>query len=212
MSSIFLLFFGKKEILGVGLFFGGCLFEMLETYYVHLEFEVKAGNWSVNLPFLCDMCGVCCTLEDFLTAGEILGSPDVNKEVYAKFNVLREELGVLFERGEAEYDYYVSHVRCPFQSGNLCSIYAIRPLGCRQFPNTPFGMLSEDCAALTRFKKQCLVLKKGRVTAKETGHFTTDLLMPAKLSEKQYQSCLKRLCQVGVTEQELSLFKTINKL
>jgi Fe-S-cluster containining protein len=186
------------------------LVAMLETFYVHLEFQTKADIWSVNLPFLCDMCGVCCTLEDFLMAGKIHGSPDVDGEVYAKFNTLKEELGVLFEQDEEEYESFVARTKCPFQSGNICSIYSLRPDGCRQFPNTPFGMLSEDCEALKRFKKQRLALKRG-YTVKETGHFTTDPLMPAKFSEKQYKTFLEKLCRAGITSQELHFFNTINK-
>jgi Fe-S-cluster containining protein len=183
--------------------------KMLETFYVHLEFQAKSGCWSVNLPFLCDMCGVCCTLEDFLTAGKICGSPNVDSEVYAKFNSLKETLGLLFERGEAEYDHYVASTKCVFQRDNLCSIYAIRPAGCRQFPNTPFGMLSDDCRALDRFKKQRLTLKRGYV-CKETGHFTTDPLLSVQFSEKQYTLCLEKLCRAGITEQEIVLFNTLN--
>ena len=182
---------------------------MLETYYIHLEFQAKAGSWSVNLPFLCDMCGVCCMLEDFLTAGKIHDSPDIDSKVYVKFNALKEALGVLFERDEAEYDRYVASVRCPFQVGSVCSIYSVRPDGCRQFPNTVFGMLSEDCRALDRFKKQRLALKRGRVS-KETGHFTVDSLVSASFSEKQYLVCLEKLCRVGITEQELAFFKMLN--
>ena len=182
---------------------------MIETYYVHLEFQVKTGNWSVNLPFLCDKCGVCCTLEDFLTAGEIQGSPETNREVYAKFKALTVELGKLFEQDENRYDQYITNVRCPFQADNICSIYAIRPNGCSQFPNTPFGMLSKDCKALDRFKKQKMVLKKGRVV-KETGHFTVDPIKQVKFSKKQYNSCFNKLLQVGITEDEITLFNTLN--
>jgi Fe-S-cluster containining protein len=186
------------------------LVAMLETYYIHLEFQAKAGNWSVNLPFLCDRCGVCCTLEDFLTAGKIHGSPDHDGAVFAKFVALKEELGVLFEQDEDEYEDYIARTKCPFQTDNICSIYSLRPDGCRQFPNTPFGMLSEDCQALTRFKKQRIAVRRGRV-AKETGHFTVDSLVPAKFSEKQYKTCLEKLCQAGITEQELQLFNQLNK-
>jgi len=184
---------------------------MLESFYVHLEFPSKVGSWSINLPFLCTKCGVCCSLDDFLTAGEIRGSLDIDREVYAKFKALTEELGELFKKDEDEYEYYVTHVRCPFQMGNLCSIYAIRPEGCRQFPNTPFGMLSEDCKALDRFKKQLLSLKRGRVF-KETGHFTSDLIVPTVFSKKQYVACLDKLRRVGLTEEELAFFNALNNL
>jgi Fe-S-cluster containining protein len=77
-------------------------------------------------------------------------------------------LGKLFEQDEKKYDQYVARDRCVFQIGNICSIYAIRPKGCRQFPNTLFGILSKDCRALDRFKKQKRILKNGRVV-RESG-------------------------------------------
>jgi len=182
---------------------------MFETYYVHLEFQSKAGCWSINLPFLCSKCGVCCSLDDFLVAGEICGSPEVDVEVYAKFKVLTEELGELFDRGEGEYERYVVRARCPFLVGNLCSIYEIRPMGCRQFPNTFFGMLSVDCVALVRFRKQCFALKRGRV-CKVSGHFTSDLVRLVNFSERQYASCIARLCRVGISAEELVVFNSLN--
>ncbi|MDR2202953.1 MAG: YkgJ family cysteine cluster protein [Nitrososphaerota archaeon] len=184
---------------------------MLETYYVHLEFQAKMGVWSVNLPFLCCRCGVCCTLDDFLTAGEICASREANSEVFDRFRALTEELGVLFEKGEDTYDSYVTSVKCPFQVGCICSIYDIRPLGCRQFPNTPFGMLSTDCQALDRFKRQCLALKRGWLSVKETGYFTSDSLKSTQFSEKQYITCIDKLRRAGATEDEITLFSAINK-
>ncbi|MGD6808668.1 MAG: YkgJ family cysteine cluster protein [Candidatus Bathyarchaeia archaeon] len=183
---------------------------MLETYYIHLEFKNKKGAWSINLPFVCDKCGVCCTLEDFLNAGKIHGSPKQNPDAYAKFNSLKDELGRLFEESEEKYEAHIAATKCPFQTGSICSIYAIRPDGCRQFPNTPFGMLSEDCKALDRFKKQRLALKKGRAS-KETGHFTTDMIKAPNFSEGQFTSCLDKLRRVGITDDELTLFYALNK-
>jgi Fe-S-cluster containining protein len=184
---------------------------VIETYYVHLEFQAKSGDWSINLPFLCDKCGVCCTLEDFLTAGEIHGSPETHQKVYAMFKSLTEELGELFDQDEKKYDQYVTRTRCPFQTGNVCSIYEIRPDGCRQFPNTLFGMLSKDCKALDRFKKQRIALKRGRIV-KETGHLTViNQIKLAKFSKKQYEICLSKLLQVGITKEETALFNSLNK-
>jgi len=184
---------------------------LVETYYVHLEFQTKGGNWSVNLPFLCDKCGVCCTLEDFLTAGEIQEDPKINSDVYAKFKTLTAELGKLFEQDERLYEQHIANTRCPFQSGNICSIYVIRPNGCRHFPNTLFGMLSKDCKALDRFKKQRSTLKKSRIV-KETSHFVAGLneIESVVFSKKQYDTCVSKLLKVGITEDELVLFKMLN--
>lgn len=185
---------------------------MIETVYAHLEFKNKNGAWSINLPFVCTKCGVCCTLEDFLMAGETKPNPEVDAKVKALFC----ELGKRWEANEAEYDNYVAHTPCPFLVNNVCSIYEFRPGGCRLFPKTAFGMLSEDCTALDRFKKQRLALKKGRST-KETYYFTKpadsshEAIKPPKYTEKQYQICIAKLHQAGITGDELALFNCLNK-
>ena len=186
---------------------------MVDTFYLHLEFADKNGEWSVNLPFLCSKCGVCCTLDDFLTAGEINSKLPEHPEIHAKLKGLFEALGVIFDEDEAKYERYIAHHACPFLIEKSCSIYEIRPEGCRQFPNTKFGMQTQDCEALNRFKKQRVALKKGRKT-KETTHFTgkaQESIKPAKFTEKQYQMCITKLCQAGITDEELALFKFLNK-
>jgi Fe-S-cluster containining protein len=185
---------------------------MIDTVYVHLEFKSKSGGWSINLPYLCNKCGVCCTLDDFLVAGPINAKPEKYPEVCAKAKTLYEEVGKLWEKDEAKYDHYITHTPCPFLENKLCSIYEIRPDGCRQFPNTPFGMLTQNCEALNRFKKQQVALKKGRAT-KATYHFTGtgESIKPSKFTETQYQNCIAKLHQAGITEDELSLFHDLNK-
>ncbi len=183
---------------------------MVETFYVHLEFASKSGGLAVNLPFLCTKCGVCCTLEDFLMAGEVNAKPEENPQIHAKLKALYDELGKLLEEGEAKYDHYTMHTPCPFLKDKVCSIYPIRPEGCRQFPNTPFGMQTQDCQPLNRFKKQLSALKKGRA-CKETYHFTDASQEPERFTEKQYQKCIAKLRQAGITEDELALFHRFNK-
>jgi Fe-S-cluster containining protein len=182
---------------------------MVETVYLHLEFKTKTGEWSINLPFLCTKCGVCCTLDDLLMAGEVKAKPEEQPEIHSKLKALYEELAVLLKKGEEEYDNYVMHTRCPFQKGKICGIYPIRPEGCRQFPNTVFGMLSQDCEALTRFKKQRIAIKRGRAT-KETYHSTTEPIKPAKFTQKQYQNCTAKLSLSGITQDEHLLFQQLN--
>jgi hypothetical protein len=72
-----------------------------------------------------------------------------------------------------------------------------------------FGMLSKDCKALERFKKQKMILKRGRVL-KETVHFTVDEIKSVKISKKQYEACLNKLLYEGSTAEELSFFNTLN--
>jgi Fe-S-cluster containining protein len=191
---------------------------MVETFYLHLEFKNKKGGWSINLPFMCNKCGVCCTLDDFLTAGEITAKPQEHREVHAKVTELFEALGTIFATDEAKYDKYIIQNPCPFLVDKSCSIYEIRPDGCRQFPNTAFGMQTQDCEPLDRFKKMRASLKKGR-SFKEKYYFTektqgptesSELIKHAKFTEKQYQTCINKLRQAGMTNEELALFNFYN--
>ena len=186
---------------------------MVETFYLHLEFTGKNGGWSINLPFLCSKCGACCTLEDFLTAGEITAKPLEHPEARAKIKALFEALGKKWEANESEYDKYVQQNPCPFLLDKSCSIYEIRPDGCRLFPKTAFGMITQDCEPLNRFKKMRAALKKSR-PFKEDYHFTgtgQESIKPTKFTEKQFQKCTNKLRQEGITEDELALFNHFNK-
>jgi Fe-S-cluster containining protein len=183
---------------------------MIDTVYLHIEYQTKSGPWSLNLPFVCDQCGVCCKLEDFLTAGPAKVNPDENPKLAAKLKEIYEETGRRWEADPDEYERYIATTPCPFVKDKKCTIYQYRPDGCRQFPNTPFGMLSQDCAALDRFKKQADAVCRGR-KAKKTYLFTTEPIAPVKISEKQHQECLTKLRKVGITEEETTLFESLNK-
>jgi len=183
---------------------------MLETVYLHLEIKTKTNGWSVNLPFLCTKCGVCCKLNDFLMAGEIKATPIEQPKIYAELKILYDELAVLLEKGEEEYDNYVMQTACPFLRGKLCNIYQIRPEGCRRFPDTAFALLSEDCEALNRLKKQRTALKRGRTT-KESYCSTVESIKSAKLSDKQYLNCIDKLFKAGITEDEMTIFEILNE-
>jgi Fe-S-cluster containining protein len=187
---------------------------MIDTFYLHLEFKNKKSNWSIKLPFLCIKCGLCCKLEDFLTAGEISAKPEEQPQVHSKIQALFQELGKIWEADQAKYDDYIGYTLCPFLVAKTCSIYEVRPEGCRLFPNTAFGMKTQDCEALTRLKKQRGALKKRR-TAKETCGFTSasksdETINASKFTEKQYQTCINKLRQAGITDNELNLFNYFN--
>jgi Fe-S-cluster containining protein len=190
---------------------------MVDTFYLHLEFTGKNG-WSINLPFLCTKCGNCCKLEDFLSAGKINAKKEEYPEIHAKVKELCEELGRIWEADEAKYDQHIMCNDCPFLKNKSCSIYEIRPDGCRLFPKTTFGMESQDCEPLTRFKRMRAVLKKGRAT-EENYYFTgktmgsakcDEPIKPAKFTQTQYQAVVAKLRQAGMTDDELTLFNNFN--
>lgn len=190
---------------------------MVDTFYLHLEFT-SINGWSINLPFLCTKCGNCCTLEDFLTAGKINAKPEEYPETHVQVNTLFEKLGKMWEADESKYDAYIMHNPCPFLVKNSCAIYEIRPDGCQQFPKTAFGMQTTDCEPLTRFKKQRAALKRGR-RCKETyrktgiakGTVADKQIKPAKFTQTQYRTCVVKLRQAGITDDELTLFNNFNE-
>ena len=190
---------------------------MTDTFYLHLEFRGK-NWWSINLPFLCTKCGNCCRLEDFLSAGRINAALQEHSEVHAKVKALCEDLGEIWKADETKYDAYIMNTPCPFLVDKSCSIYEIRPDGCCLFPKTAFGMQSQDCEPLIRFRKMRAVLKRGR-SCTETYCFkvkilsqaeTTESVKLAKFSENQYRAVVTKLRQAGMTANELALFNQLN--
>ncbi len=191
---------------------------MVETFYLHLEFKGKI-SWSINLPFLCTKCGNCCKLEDFLNAGILNVKPDEYAEIQEKVKLLYDELGEMWKKDEVKYDKYLSVTPCLFLVNNSCSIYEIRPDGCRLFPKTMFGMQDPNCEPLIRFKKMQSALKRGR-SCIENYFFTGKIPCLAKNNEpikcvhytkKQLQTCVTKLRQEGMTDDELILFNYFNK-
>ena len=189
---------------------------MVDTFYLHLEFLTK-NSWSINLPFLCTMCGNCCKLEDFLSAGKIEEAAEDFLGISKILEDLYRELGKIWDLNETKYDEELSHRMCPFLKDNFCSIYEIRPKGCRVFPRTVFGMDSQDCEPLTRFKKMRSTLKKGRKSREtfcfvDTGKGPAEASKPhfVKIDEEQFQNCLVKLRKAGMTDDELELLKFLN--
>ena len=75
-------------------------------------------------------------------------------------------------------------------------------------------MLTKDCPALDRFKKQRSALTKDR-SHKESYHFTrltnNEVITSASFTEKQFNVCIAKLRQAGITNDELTLFNYFNE-
>jgi Fe-S-cluster containining protein len=192
---------------------------LIDTFYLHIDFTSKKGEWSINLPFLCTKCGNCCRLEDFLSAGEINAKPEEHLEIRSRIRALFDSLGGIFEVDEAKYDQYIMQNSCPFLVDKSCSIYEIRPNGCWLFPKTTFGIQTQDCEPLNRFKKMRTALKKGR-PSKENYYFNgktpgltecSEPIKPTEFTKKQHQICINKLRQAGITDDELVLFNYFNR-
>ncbi len=69
--------------------------------------------------FYVKKCGVCCTLDDFLMAGEIKAPPEKFPSVHKKISILYDELSELLQKGEDIYDNYVTNTACLFLKNKL---------------------------------------------------------------------------------------------
>lgn len=194
---------------------------IIETFYYHYEIG-HSRKWSVNIPFLCTRCGNCCALSDVLSASrELTGEPteqqvnELNEKLQPYideyYKIPNEKKGHFWDK--TERDRYLETTKCPFLlEDNLCSIYEYRPIGCRLFPKTSFGMDSEICEALQRFKVYREVLEdKNKFLGWVHFTFKEDSIEPVKMSKWRYDHCIKKLLKVGMTQDELKLFEKLNE-
>lgn len=99
--------------------------------------------------FKCKKCGKCCIGIGLPWPGHCLGE-------IAKFlkitpaELITKYIGRIVEKDGKKLIYRYGEdedIRCPFlSSNNLCSIYEVRPDGCRLYPiETDFGRCGIDC-------------------------------------------------------------------
>lgn len=90
------------------------------------------GSFTLNIPFFCQHCGQCCKEISF---------PDPKRFDYLieSFKIDIKQLGKQFIRDEKRRDYseMVSELceikPCIFLQENICQIYPLRPLICREW-------------------------------------------------------------------------------
>jgi len=191
--------------------------ENIDTFYYHYKIGFPRA-WSVNLPFLCVKCGKCCTLDNILDAGRLLvGNPSEEqiKELNKKLKPYIEEYNRIIREDKNKINAYRTNTKCPFrQTDKTCEIYVYRPIGCQAFPQTDFGMDSEEgyCESLDRLKRLRKALLRGQKRNYTCYCFFIfkDSIKPVKMTKKQYYRCVAKLIKAGMTHDELALFKCLN--
>lgn len=121
------------------------LYKRLKGYCLRL------GNLKVNIPFVCQSCGRCCSQIGFPVGEAKL------KKIADYLKISLKDLRLYFEDededGKTKIDYDLLSI-CPFLKDNLCSIYPVRPEGCRLFPFTlDFKDYGIGCEGLKRLRE-----------------------------------------------------------
>jgi Fe-S-cluster containining protein len=88
--------------------------------YERLKIHTKQGSVTINIPFVCQKCGKCCREIGFPIGWQSF------REIARFLKIPMEELLVYIKLNELK--------PCPFLKNDLCSIYPVRPGGCKLFP------------------------------------------------------------------------------
>ena len=87
----------------------------------------------------CTNCANCCR-----TSLAVFEKPDVRR-ISKHFEMTEKEFVKKYLRPHPDYDYLIKTLPCPFlRDDNLCSIYEIRPAGCRTYPPAKLQLTDEQ--------------------------------------------------------------------
>jgi Fe-S-cluster containining protein len=195
---------------------------IIDTFYNHISFK---EGLSINIPFKCDKCGSCCTLNMFVTASDLTGNPTAEAK-----NAIDDKVS-----GCAKANPNISwgDVPCPFYNRNSCSIHKFRPIGCKHFPSLEYGLPSDKfyfpafprnydigykrCRAFSRYLHLVsFVIGLNRDYLTETCYTFDDSGTPIEpklvaLPSWRFKKFMVLLKNAGMTTDEEKLFKMLNE-
>jgi len=91
----------------------------------------------------CMNCANCCK-----TSLAVFEKPDV-KRISKHFEMSEKDFIKKYLMPHPDYDYLIKTLPCPFLAeDNKCSIYEIRPLGCRTYPPAKLRLTDEQLDVL----------------------------------------------------------------
>jgi hypothetical protein len=91
----------------------------------------------------CLNCANCCR-----TSLAVFEKPDVRR-ISAHLNMTEKEFIKKYLRAHPDYEYLIKTLPCPFLAeDNKCSIYEIRPTGCRTYPPAKLRLSEEQLDVL----------------------------------------------------------------
>jgi len=143
---------------------------------------------SVFIPFVCRKCGNCCRLIgvpfDYFDLSSIATLLKLGVE-----QVITTYLGEVLDAkdGHIEYRFTKARLPCPFLTGNLCAIYAVRPDPCRAYPvGTDAGAGGISCPARLEARRAEKALGRG------VPYYTTPILRPEDLHNGRQRPVIKK--------------------
>lgn len=91
----------------------------------------------------CMDCANCCRV-----AQPVFEKPDINR-ISKHFGMSSQAFVEKYLKPDPDYGYFTKTLPCPFLSeDNKCSIYEIRPLGCRTYPPARLRLSPEQLDVL----------------------------------------------------------------
>ncbi len=91
----------------------------------------------------CMECANCCR-----TSLAVFEKPDVRR-ISKHFGMTEPVFIEKYLTADPQYDYLIKVLPCPFLAeNNLCSIYEIRPMGCRTYPPAKLQLSNEQLDVL----------------------------------------------------------------
>ncbi|MFO7966911.1 MAG: YkgJ family cysteine cluster protein [Archaeoglobaceae archaeon] len=117
------------------------LYQRIKGYYPGV------GYFTLNIPFVCQNCGRCCSQIGFPIGEAIL--PKIGNHL----NITPEDVEERYLKTGDEDNGRVL-APCPFLKYNMCSIYPVRPEGCKFFPLAlDFKDYGIGCEGLKRLRE-----------------------------------------------------------
>ncbi len=158
------------------------LYQRVKGYYPGV------GYFTLNIPFVCQSCGRCCSQIGFPIGEAILS------KIGGYLDLTPEEVEERYLRIRDDEDNGRVLAPCPFLIYKMCSIYPVRPEGCKFFPLAhdfkDYGIgceglkrlreleekLTEDCSEIISRSKAVELEKANQIAVKVPETIINDFL------------------------------------
>ena len=182
-------------------------------------FSLSNQSFSLNIPYYCQQCGLCCTETSFP------GSKKEIKTLLSEFKAFNFDLSV-----DCEIEHAFQKQPCVFLDNKTCRIYSQRPILCREW----YPRVKSKCLAFElhqKIGKRILKNRNYRIGTREVifiGKYNPNPVYPLIekldfIDENVFTNyhfpsidvalqILELLHEFQLTDIELDIFKAINPI